>query len=109
MSSENKEKQATKLAAGLPSKGKLLCNLEQVTKEDRARAGITDEMANAMVSSNQPKPKGVQVARGPWQAREDSDVETQVRVIDHDSNRVLFSGSEAEFKALKRIMTNGGG
>jgi hypothetical protein len=103
------KKQAGAAAAKFPAQGKLLANLTQVTAADRARAGITDEMANAMVSSNQPAPTGIQVIRGPWQASADVDVEDQVRVVDHDRNLVLFSGTEAEFTAYKRALARAEG
>jgi hypothetical protein len=103
----NKATVARRIAAGLPAKGKLLADLSGVSAEDRARAGITDEMANAMASSNQPQPKGVQVHKGPWQESEDHDVVTQVRVIDHDNNIVLWSGTEEQFTALKKAIKKG--
>lgn len=101
----NKEVQAKRIAAGLPGKGKLLANLDSLSREERARAGITDEMANKMASSNQPQPKGVQVQESFFQASEDHDVEPQVRVIDHDNNIVLFSGSKEQYARLKRAVS----
>jgi len=93
-----------RMAAKLPAKAKLLANLDSVSKEDRARAGITDEMANALVQAKMDEKKGVEVVKSPFQASEEEDVEMQVRVLDHDNNRVLFSGAEEDFKRLKRAI-----
>jgi hypothetical protein len=93
-------------AVGLPAKGKLLANVGSMTADERARAGITDEMANAQVSSNQPKLKGVKVHKDAFQASSDHDVETQVRIIDHENNEVLFSGSEAQYAKLKKVINS---
>jgi hypothetical protein len=94
--------QANRVAAGLPAKGKLMANLSSVSKEDRARAGITDEMANRAIE--QQKPTGVEVKEGPWQESEDHDVVTQIRVLDHDDNVVLFSGTKEQYEKLKKAI-----
>lgn len=93
-----------RLAAKLPAKAKLLAKIDTVSAEDRARAGITDEMANAMVSSNQPQKRGIEVVKGPFQPSIDEDVIDQVRIIDRDSNKVLWSGDEKQYAALKRAV-----
>lgn len=92
------------MAGKLPAKARLLANLDSVSKEDRARAGITDEMANAMVEAQNAAKTGVEIVRGPFQATEDDDVIDQVRILDHDSNSVLFSGDEKTFKSLKKAI-----
>lgn len=94
-----------RIAAGLPAKGKLIANLSSLSAEDRARAGITD----AMVKKQQAlaAPKGVKLVKGPYQESEDDDVITQVRVIDYDTNRVLFSGDEDQYAKLKKAIAAG--
>lgn len=91
------------MAVKLPAKAKLLANLSSVSAADRARAGITDEMVKAQAEAQQTK-TGIEIVKGPFQVATDQDVETQVRVIDHDSNRVLFSGNEGDYARLKRAI-----
>jgi hypothetical protein len=95
-------KQSKSRAQALPGKAKLMANLSVVTAEDRARAGISD--ADIQKQQAVANPKGVQVVRGPFQADAASDVEEQVRVIDYDQNKVLFSGSASEYNALKKAL-----
>lgn len=91
-----------RLAAKMPARAKLLATVERIRPEDRARAGITQEMIER--SQNPEQKKGVEVVRGPYAATMDSDVEEQVRVLDHDNNVVLFSGSVADYKRLQRAV-----
>ena len=94
-----------RLAAGLPGRAKLIANLERIGPEDRARAGITQEMIDASMKPE--VKKGVEVTTSPWAATGDSDVEEQVRVLDHDDNVVLFSGTRAQFTKLKKALKEG--
>jgi hypothetical protein len=98
------KQEAARIAAGLPAKGRLLASLDSLTKEQRARAGITDEDAAKMVSSNQPRKTGTEVEESLFQASAERDVEPQVRVIDHDENTVLFSGSKEQYAKLKKAI-----
>lgn len=90
--------------AHLPAKGKLMANLSKVTAEDRARAGITQEMVDEQQRQDNPAKTGVEIVKGPYQEHESSDVITQVRVIDHDRNLVLWSGTEEEFAAYEAAL-----
>ena len=88
------------VAAKVPAKqAKLIASLAHVSAEERARLGITDDMVKAQLESQRP-PKGVHVVRSEWKPDEDADIEPQVRVIDYDNNKVLFSGTDAEYKRL---------
>jgi len=91
-----------RLAAKMPARAKLLATVERIRPEDRARAGITQEMIERSQQEN--TKKGIEVVRGPWAANAGADVEDQVRVLDHDNNVVLFSGSAAEYKRLQRAV-----
>lgn len=101
------KKTGARVKAGLPAKGKLMANLSSLSAEDRARAGITD--ADVKKAADAARPKGVQVVKGPYQESEDDDVVDQVRVVDHDSNQVLFSGTPDQFARLKRAIAQKGG
>lgn len=92
-----------RLAAKLPARAKLLATVERIRPEDRARAGITQDMIERSQQDN--AKKGIEVVRGPWAATMDADVEDQVRVLDHDNNVVLFSGSKAEYQRLQRALS----
>ncbi len=98
----SKRLQEARVAAKMPARGKLLANLERIRPEDRARAGITQEMIDA--SQNPEVRKGVEIVRGPWAARAEDDVTEQVRVLDHDENVVLFSGSSEQYRKLTRAV-----
>lgn len=101
----DKSAEGARLAVGLPAKGKLSANISALRAEDRARMGITDEQANAAVEAA--RPTGVQVVRSPWKESEDHEMVTQVRVIDYDINRVLFSGTEEQYAAFLRAAKGG--
>lgn len=101
----NKDQDKAKTLAKTPGKAKLLASLEKVPAADRARMGITQADVEAAAETK----TGVAVETSQWQADEDEDLEEQVRVIDHDSNRVLFSGTKAEYARLKKAVTGQGG
>lgn len=95
------------VGAKFPAKAKLLANLEQITAEDRARAGITDEQANAMVSSNNPPKLGIVVERGPMQLRADEDViPDYVRVMEYTETQQLchWSGTAEQYARFLAAM-----
>lgn len=99
------DKRSAKPFARTPAKAKLLASLDKIPAADRARLGITQEDVDAAA---EPK-TGVTVETGQWQPHDEVDLEEQVRVIDHDSNRVLFSGTKAEYARLKKAVTGSGG
>lgn len=84
-----------------PKQARMLADLGTVSAEDRARLGITDEMVRQQLEQQKPL-KGVHCIRSEWKPDQDTDVEPQVRVVDYDANKVLFSGSEEDYKRLMK-------
>jgi hypothetical protein len=73
-----------------PGRGKFSANLE-VTRGE--------------ITRNAPAKKGIEVIREKFQADADSEAEDCIRIVDHDANRVVWSGTAAEHKALKKALS----
>ena len=78
------------MTARPPGRGKLAANLERVPASE------------AKPKAAEPKKSGIEVIREDWQADADSKPEKRIRVVNHDTGRVVFTGSEADYRALRR-------
>lgn len=81
--------------AKIPGKGKMSAEIEVVKAKD------------AKPIPEAPKKTGIETVREKYQHDEESPEMQLVRVIDHDANRVLYSGSAADFKALQKHLGEG--
>lgn len=79
--------------------------MSTATPKGKARMSATIERIPAAEAIPQPvsEPKtGTEVlTEKGYQHEEGADPVTFIRVVNHDTNRVLWSGTQAEYKALK--------
>lgn len=68
----------------------------------------TGAVSGQQVTTTPPAKSGVEIVRDKEHlTHAEAEASEHIRVIDHDNNEVLFSGTPAQFKALKRALAEG--